>query len=110
MICPPNPVRPGVKAGIMKKLIIIVLFFSATPDVVAQPSDLHLLKLRMESTSNDTLRILMLDSLSLQFSEIDPDSSLFYADQEIALSRKLNFRLNEAFAMNNKAWIFCLLC
>jgi len=96
--------RPGVKAGIMKKLIIILLFFSATPDVVAQPSDLHLLKLRMESTSNDTLRVLMLDSLSLEFSEIDPDSSLLYADQEIALSRKLNFRLNEAYAMNNKAY------
>lgn len=96
--------RPGVKARIMKKLIIILLFFSAARDVVAQPSELHLLKLRMESTSNDTLRVLMLDSLSLEFSEIDPDSSLLYADQEIALSRKLNFRLNEAFAMNNKAY------
>ena len=96
--------RPGVKAGIMKKLIVILLFFSVARDVVAQSSDLHSLKLRIEATSNDTLRLLMLDSISLDFSEIDPDSSLFYADQEIALSRKLNFRLNEAFAMNNKAY------
>src|SRR6185436_20188034 len=58
----------------------------------------------MESTSNDTLRLGMLDSLSLVFSEIDPDSSLVYADQEISLSRKLNYKLSEAFAMNNKGY------
>ena len=66
----------------MKKLIIILLFFSAARDVVAQSSELHLLKLRMESTSNDTLKVLMLDSITLAFSEIDPDSSLLYADRE----------------------------
>ena len=72
--------------------------------VTAQLFEVQSLKLRMASTSNDTLRIGMLDSLALAYSEVDLDSSLYYADQEINLCQKLGYRLSEAFAMNNKGY------
>ena len=88
----------------MKKILTIFIFCFATIAVTAQVFDMQLLRLRMASTSNDTLRIGMLDSLALGYSELDLDSSLYFSDQEINLSRKLRYRLSEAFAMGNKGY------
>ena len=75
-----------------------------TAQLTAELFDVQSLKTRIESTSNDTLRIGMLDSLSLAYSEVDADSSLYYAEHEIRLSQKFRYRLSEAFAMNNKGY------
>jgi two-component system NtrC family sensor kinase len=88
----------------MKKLIIILLFCSVKSAVVAQPFDLQSLKLRSESASNDTLKLVLLDSLCLFYSDISLDSSIIYTDQVINLARKLEFKLNEALGMNNKSY------
>jgi signal transduction histidine kinase len=92
----------------MKKMFVIILFclstLVVTAQVTAQLFDAQSLKLRMASTSNDTLRIEMLDSLALGYSEIDPDSSLYYSEQEINLSHKFRYRLSEALALNNKGY------
>ena len=89
-------------------MFVIFLFclsnLALNAQLTAELFDLQSLKTRLASTSNDTLRIAMLDSLSLGFSEVDSDSSLYYAEQEINLSRKLRYRLSEAFAMNNKGY------
>jgi len=88
----------------MKKIFIVLMFCLVTIVVTAQLFEVQSLKLRVASTSNDTLRIGMLDSLALAYSEVDLDSSLYYADQEINLCQKLGYRLSEAFAMNNKGY------
>jgi tetratricopeptide (TPR) repeat protein len=48
--------------------------------------------------------MVLFDSLSFAYSEINSDSSLFYAERSITLAKKLNFPLNEALAMNNKGY------
>ena len=88
----------------MKKIFTVLMFSFVTIVVTAQLFEVQSLKLRMASTTNDTLRIGMLDSLALAYSEVDLDSSLNYADQEIDLSQKLRYRLSEAFAMSNKGY------
>src|SRR5580765_912730 len=90
----------------IKKIFAVLMFCFVTIVVTAQVQvfDVQSLKLRLAFTSNDTLRIGMLDSLTLAYSEVHPDSSLYYSDQEINLSQKLRYRLSEAFAMNNKGY------
>ncbi|HEX3165900.1 MAG TPA: ATP-binding protein [Chitinophagaceae bacterium] len=88
----------------MKKIFAVLLFCFVATVATAQLFEVRSLKLRMASTSNDTLRIGMLDSLALAYSEVDLDSSLYYSDQEINLSQKLGYRLSEAFAMSNKGY------
>src|SRR6188768_2447456 len=88
----------------MKKIFTVLMFSFVTIVVTAQLFEVQSLKLRMASTSNDALRIGMLDSLALAYSEVDLDISLYYADQEIDLSQKLRYRLSEAFAMSNKGY------
>jgi len=88
----------------MKKIFTVLMFSFVTIVVTAQLFEVQSLKLRMASTSNDTLRIGMLDSLALAYSEVDLDSSLYYSEEEINLCQKLGYRLSEAFAMNNKGY------
>jgi len=88
----------------IKKIFAVLMFCFVTIVVTAQLFEVRSLKLRLTSTSNDTLRIGMLDSLALAYSEVNLDSSLYYADQEINLSKKLRYRLSEAFGMSNKGY------
>jgi len=83
---------------------LVFCFVTIIVTAQVQLFDVQSLKLRLTFTSNDTLRIGMLDSLALAYSEVHPDSSLYYSDEEINLSQKLGYRLSEAFAMNNKGY------
>ena len=88
----------------MKPLLILLLVFLKIIPALTQEFDPLGLKTRLKSTTNDTLRMVQYDSLSFAYSEINSDSSLFYADRSINLAKKLNFPLNEAIAMNNKGY------
>jgi len=88
----------------MKPLLVLLVVFLKTIPAFAQQLDPVRLKSRLENTTNDTLRLVQLDSLSFFYSEVNSDSSLFYAEKSISLSRKLKFPLSEAFAMINKGY------
>jgi signal transduction histidine kinase len=88
----------------MKKVIIILVLCFGTNPFFAQRLDTSLLKQTLLTTSNDTLKLFVLDSLSLAFSESNPETSLLYAEKEIEQSQRLKFKLNEAYAMNSKGY------
>ncbi|MBD0353272.1 MAG: two-component sensor histidine kinase, partial [Flavisolibacter sp.] len=53
---------------------------------------------------SDTLKLLLLDNLAEAYNETKPDSSLFYAEKQLKLARKLNFKLNEVNALNQMGY------
>ncbi len=88
----------------MKQFFTILFFFSALVQAYPQNSDLESLKRNVQNTKNDTLRILLLDSLAIFYTEINPDSSFYYADQERLLCQRLNFGINEALALRGMGY------
>jgi len=90
----------------MKRLITILISFAIAQSVWAQAYNYNMpeLRRRFENEPNDTLRLAQLDSLSYGYSEVNSDSSIFFAEIEITLARKLNYKLNEALALNNKGY------
>ena len=88
----------------MKLLLILLMGFLKMIPALTQEFDFADIKTRLENTTNDTLRMVLFDSLSFAYSENNSDSSLFYAERSIDLSRKLRSPLSEALAMNNKGY------
>ncbi len=88
----------------MKQLTVVILFCLLSLVSFSQNFDLQGLKDRLNNTTNDTLRLVQLDSLNIGYSEINPDSSIHYAEMEIEIAKLLDFKLNEAAALNMQAY------
>ena len=80
----------------MKRLVTILLLFSLLITTSGQQD----LKQRLETTTNDTLRLKLLGDLTFSYVETNSDSAYYYGEQTTTLGRKLGYRLSEAFAMN----------
>jgi len=67
----------------------------------AQNNSLDSLRLVLAKTSTDTVRVNVLNNLSLQFITVDLDSSAAYADKALRLATTLGFKkgLEKAYAM-----------
>src|SRR5688572_23506206 len=94
----------------MMKLIACSLFCLVAANLLfAQRFQIDSLRREAKITTNDTIRLVRLKSISDYFSELNPDSSYYYAEQSLNLSRKLNLKLDEAgslrqmgYALQNK--------
>ena len=62
------------------------------------------LKKELEQTSNDTLRYILLDSLTTLYSEISPDSSYYYGARSVELARTLGYKLHEATSIGKMGY------
>src|SRR6516162_9938217 len=58
----------------------------------------------LSKTSNDTLQLQILGTLADIYTEIRTDSALYYAEQELGVARKLNFKLNECYALQQMGY------
>ena len=54
---------------------------------------------KLAASSNDTMRLVLLGQIAEKYSEINYDSSFFYAEKVIPITRKLRFKLDEAAAL-----------
>jgi two-component system, NtrC family, sensor kinase len=88
----------------MRTKFIILLICLAANRSFSQSMDLEGMKYRLPRTTNDTVKLLILDSLSVGYSESVPDSSLYYADMGIDLAQTMGVKILEASAMNMKAY------
>jgi len=80
----------------MMKLIICSISCLVVVNLLfAQQSQIDSLQREAKITQNDTLRLVWLRSIASFYSEINPDSSYYYAERSLNLSRKLNFKLDE---------------
>ena len=90
------------------KCAILALFFSFIV-ISALPQDLHYidsLKHELEISQNDTLKLFHFILLAEAYEGTKPDSSFYYAKNELTFARKLKLRLNEAIALNGIAYAY----
>jgi two-component system, NtrC family, sensor kinase len=90
----------------VKNFFITFFLLETYVFAVAQQINIEGLTYRYNRTTNDTVRLVVADSLSEAYSEIKPDSSIYYADIAIKLSRDLKFKLNEALGLNHSGYIW----
>ena len=90
----------------MKNFFITFFLLETYVFAVAQQINIEGLTYRYNRTTNDTVRLVVADSLSEAYSEIKPDSSIYYADIAIKLSKDLKFKLNEALGLNHSGYIW----
>jgi len=64
-----------------------------------QNSDIERLKQELLGTTEDTIRVLLLDSLSLSYTWSSADTAWMYASQELELAKKLNYKKGEAYGL-----------
>ncbi|HLX93631.1 MAG TPA: ATP-binding protein [Puia sp.] len=79
------------------KVLLLVLLMN-----YGKAQQLHVDSLRREidNAQNDTVKIILYDQIIDAYLEINPDSSVYFAEKQLVLTRKLNLRLNEAGALH----------
>ncbi|HET9433099.1 MAG TPA: tetratricopeptide repeat protein, partial [Chitinophagaceae bacterium] len=90
----------------MKFFFITLILLATYVFALAQQIDIERLTYRYNHTTNDTLRMVVADSLAEAYSEIKPDSSIYFADITIKLSRDLKFKLDQALGLNISGYIW----
>ena len=74
--------------------------FARQVDADRQRHEIDSLKHELELTQNDTLRLVLLTVLGGKYQDKKLDSSLYYARQLLPIARKLNYKIDEAYAMD----------
>ena len=88
----------------MMKLIACSLFCLVTVNLFAQRFQIDSLKREAKITQNDTLKLVWLRNIADLYAEINPDSSYYYAEQALKLSRKLNLKLDEGGSLREMGY------
>ena len=88
----------------MMKLIACSLFCLVTVNLFAQRFQIDSLRREAKITQNDTLRLVWLRSIADFYADRNPDSSYYYAEQSLNLSRKLNLRLDEGGSLRDMGY------
>ena len=89
----------------MLKLIIrVALFMMLINTVEAQQVYIDSLKNETHNSKNDTTSLILLGKLADVYSEINPDSSYHYAGEMLTLTQKLDFKLEEAYALTQMGY------
>ena len=86
----------------MKKFIVIFFFLLMLPGrFLAQSNYIERLRNEVKSSNNDTLRLVFCSLLTQNYPGSNYDSKLFYSEILLQLARKLNYKLDEAYALDN---------
>jgi tetratricopeptide (TPR) repeat protein len=72
------------------------LFAFILINATAQKNVISSLRSQLEQTMSDTARVELLRKLSMQIQSVKPDSALLFAQQGLALARKVNYKKGEA--------------
>lgn len=79
---------------------------TTTTPLSAQQKNIDSLRHELETSKNDTLKLFHFMLLAGAYEETKPDSSFYYAKNELVLARKLKLKLNEVIALNRMAYAF----
>ena len=93
----------------MRLLIKISLLLLLPVLVNAQkPHELDSLHFALKNAANDTIRMVINESLGWYYQQINRDSTLFYGGLELQLARQLNQRIDEASALRYGGMPLCI--
>jgi signal transduction histidine kinase len=82
-----------------RKTILITFFIKMTTIVTAQQTSLDRMKAEVNSTTNDTVRLSINNAIAEEYTEINPDSSLLYAEKVLRIAQQLKLKLEEVHAL-----------
>jgi two-component system, NtrC family, sensor kinase len=88
----------------MKKYLLIILLYAVSGSLSAQNRFIDSLIYEAGRTTNDTMRYEQLSYLSIAYSELRPDSSLFYAQKALEIAQDLKLKLNEAISLGKMGY------
>src|SRR5688572_1302480 len=81
-----------------------IFFFFLSVSVVAQQAYIDSFKRKASITDNDTIQLILLRNVARSYSELNPDSSFFYAEKALKVARKLNLKLDEGSALREMGY------
>ena len=89
------------KKTIMKAIIFFFFLFNLTNNSFSQQNNIESLKHELETAQNDTLKLVLLTTLSGKYLFNNKfDSALNYARRQLFLSQKLFFKIDEAYTFD----------
>ena len=82
----------------IRTFLTLVTIFALRAGFCQDAEDLHIDSLQHELavSHNDTMRLILLGQIAEKYSEINYDSSFYYAEKVIPITRNLRFNLDEA--------------
>jgi two-component system, NtrC family, sensor kinase len=83
----------------IQRFIFILLLLVPGTHIKAQQPYIDSLRHEIEIAKNDTTKIVLFSTITEAYAETKPDSSVYFAEQQLMLARKLNLKLNEADAL-----------
>ena len=87
------------------KLFVLATFWFLTINLLfAQQFQIENLQREARITQNDTLRLVRFRTIARFYAEINPDTSYYYAEQSLKLSRKLNLRVDEGSSLREMGY------
>lgn len=87
-----------------RRIIFLAIFLSVVHAGTAQQSYIDSLKLEIISVNTDTANLILFGKIADVYSEINPDSSYYYAEKMLVISKKLDLKLEETFALNQMGY------
>jgi signal transduction histidine kinase len=87
-----------------KHFFSCAFFFFISISAFAQQAYIDSFRIKVNSTSNDTIQLILLRNIARSYSELNPDSSFFYAEKALKVARKLDLKLDEAGAIREMGY------
>ena len=85
----------------MKAVVLFYFLLCLTSNAFSQQNNIDSLKHELDTTQNDTLRLVLLTTLSGKYLfNYKFDSALNYARRQLTLSHKLHFKIDEAYTFD----------
>ena len=89
----------------MARIILFLLFLLVLINAIfAQQSIFDSLKYEISIAADDTIRLLLLERIANEYSEINPDSAYHYATVIPGLARNLNLKLEEVVGLGEMGY------
>jgi two-component system, NtrC family, sensor kinase len=85
-------------------LVFIVILLMTVRSVEAQMPYIDSLKNEINSSADDTTRLLLFEKITGFYSEVNPDSAYYYAGKMLAITKKLDLRIEEIAALGEMGY------
>lgn len=89
----------------MRKYILIIFFLYPVVNLLPQQTMHNNLYDELSKTSNDTLKLFLLDQIGSSFIEKNWDSASYYEEKSLLLSKKIHFSLMQAYLYDATGYI-----
>jgi two-component system NtrC family sensor kinase len=86
----------------MKRIIVLLFFLLLlSTKFFAQQSYIDSLKNELKNSENDTLNLVLYSLLCMSYQSKNYDSALLYSRKQFQLAQKLDYKLDQAYALDN---------